>query len=297
MSKFILSCESTVDLPYKRVADRNLPILFYTYVVDGVEYVDDMGKDPNSIPNFYRMLDEGKMPSTSQINVFRYTEFFEKLLNETEGDICHIAFGSGLTPSVNNAKEAATALNEQYPDRKIVVIDTLCGSSGYGLFVDILADMRDAGKDMDEIVKWAEENKGKMHHQFFSTDMKFFKRSGRVSGPVATVASILGICPIMHLDHTGHIIAYSKVRGKKAAIETTVKEMLTHAENGSEYTGKCYISNSNCLDLAKETAEAIKVAFPKIESIEIFDIGTIIASHCGPGTVAVFFMGDDRKPD
>lgn len=297
MSKFILSCESTVDLPYKRVADRNLPILFYTYVVDGVEYVDDMGKDPNSIPNFYRMLDEGKMPSTSQINVFRYTEFFEKLLNETEGDICHIAFGSGLTPSVNNAKEAATALNEQYPDRKIVVIDTLCGSSGYGLFVDILADMRDAGKGMDEIVKWAEENKGKMHHQFFSTDMKFFKRSGRVSGPVATVASILGICPIMHLDHTGHIIAYSKVRGKKAAIETTVKEMLTHAENGSDYTGKCYISNSNCLDLAKETAEAIKVAFPKIESIEIFDIGTIIASHCGPGTVAVFFMGDERKPD
>ena len=297
MSKFILSCESTVDLPYKRVADRNLPILFYTYVVDGVEYVDDMGKDPNSIPNFYRMLDEGKMPSTSQINVFRYTEFFEKLLNETEGDICHIAFGSGLTPSVNNAKEAAIALNEQYPDRKIVVIDTLCASSGYGLFVDILADMRDAGKGMDEIVKWAEENKGKMHHQFFSTDMKFFKRSGRVSGPVATVASILGICPIMHLDHTGHIIAYSKARGKKAAIETTVKEMLTHAENGSEYTGKCYISNSNCLDLAKETAEAIKVAFPKIESIEIFDIGTIIASHCGPGTVAVFFMGDDRKPD
>lgn len=297
MSKFILSCESTVDLPYKRVADRNLPILFYTYVVDGVEYIDDMGKDPNSIPNFYRMLDEGKMPSTSQINVFRYTEFFEKLLNETEGDICHIAFGSGLTPSVNNAKEAAIALNEQYPDRKIVVIDTLCGSSGYGLFVDILADMRDAGKGMDEIVKWAEENKGKMHHQFFSTDMKFFKRSGRVSGPVATVASILGICPIMHLDHTGHIIAYSKVRGKKAAIETTVKEMLTHAENGSEYTGKCYISNSNCLDLAKETAEAIKTAFPKIESIEIFDIGTIIASHCGPGTVAVFFMGDERKPD
>ncbi len=297
MSKFILSCESTVDLPYKRVADRNLPILFYTYVVDGVEYVDDMGKDPNSIPNFYRMLDEGKMPSTSQINVFRYTEFFEKLLNETEGDICHIAFGSGLTPSVNNAKEAATALNEQYPDRKIVVIDTLCGSSGYGLFVDILADMRDAGKGMDEIVKWAEENKGKMHHQFFSTDMKFFKRSGRVSGPVATVASILGICPIMHLDHTGHIIAYSKVRGKKAAIETTVKEMLTHAENGSDYTGKCYISNSNCLDLAKETAEAIKVAFPKIESIEIFNIGTIIASHCGPGTVAVFFMGGERKPD
>ena len=297
MSEFILSCESTVDLPYKRVADRNIPILFYTYVVDGVEYIDDMGKAPDSIPNFYKMLDEGKMPSTSQINVFRYTEFFEKLLDETKGDICHIAFGSGLTPSAKNAKDAAAALNEKYPDRKIVVIDTLCASSGYGLFVDTLIDMRDAGKSMDEIIAWAEENKSKMHHQFFSTDMKFFKRSGRVSGPVATVASILGICPIMHLDDTGHIIAYSKVRGKKAAIETTVKEMLKHAENGSDYTGKCYISNSNCLELAKETADAIKAAFPKIDSVEIFEIGTIIGSHCGPGTVAVFFMGDERKPD
>ena len=296
MSKFILSCESTVDLPYKKVVDRNLPVLFYTYVVDGVEYIDDMGKEEDSIPNFYRMLDDGKMPSTSQINVFRYTEFFEKLLEENEGDICHIAFGSGLTPSVNNAKEAAEALNEKNPDRKIVVIDTLCGSSGYGLFVEILADMRDDGKTMEEIVEWAEKNKSKMHHQFFSTDMKFFKRSGRVSGPVATVASILGICPIMHLDHTGHIIAYNKVRGKKAAIEATVKEMLANAENGNDYTGKCYISNSNCLDLANETASAIKAAFPKIGSVEIFDIGTIIASHCGPGTVAVFFMGNERKP-
>lgn len=295
MSKFILSCESTVDLPYKRVADRNMPILFYTYSVDGVEYVDDMGKDPQSIPNFYKMLDEGKMPSTSQINLYRYLEFFEELLNNNEGDICHIAFGSGLTPSANNAKEAAQMLKEKYPDRRVEVIDTLCASSGYGLIVDLIVALKDEGKSIDEIVAWAEENKGKVHHQFFSTDMKFFKRSGRVSGPVATVASILGICPIMHLDDTGHIIAYSKVRGKKAAIETTVKEMLAHA--GSNYTGKCYISNSNCPDMAKETADAIKEAFPNIECIEIFEIGTIIASHCGPGTVAVFFMGDQRKPD
>ncbi len=297
MSNYILSCESTVDLPYKRIADRNMPILFYTYVVDGVEYIDDMGKDPESIPNFYKMLEDGKMPSTSQINVFRYTEFFEDLLNKNEGDICHVAFGSGLTPSVNNAKEAAVLLKEKYPDRNVYVIDTLCGSSGYGLIVDLMADMKDAGKSAEELVNWAEENKGRVHHQFFSTDMKFFKRSGRVSGPVATVASILGICPIMHLDHEGRIIAYSKVRGKKAAIETTIKEMLNHAEGGSEYSGRCYISNSNCLELAKETAEAIKAAFPKLECVEIFDIGTIIASHCGPGTVAVYFMGDQRKPD
>ena len=146
MSKFILSCESTVDLPYKKVADRNLPILFYTYVVDGVEYIDDMGKDPDSIPNFYRMLDEGKMPSTSQINVFRYTEFFENLLNETEGDICHIAFGSGLTPSVNNAKEAATALNEKYPDRKIVCIDSLFASYGTGMLLYNAGNLQKEGK-------------------------------------------------------------------------------------------------------------------------------------------------------
>lgn len=294
-SKFILSCESTVDLPYTYISGRNIPVLFYSYSVDDQEFPDDMGRDPEALPRFYRFLEEGKIPSTSQINVFKYKEFFERLLQK--GDVLHIAFGSGMTPSVNNAVEAAKMLREEYPERKITVIDSLCSSSGYGLLVDEAADMRDRGCSMEEVSQWVMETRQKIHHQFFSTDLKYYRRSGRMSGAAATVGAILSICPIMRLDDGGHIIAYDKVRGKKKAIQRTIQVMEEHAQNGLQYSGKCWICHSNCLAEAEETREAVREHFPNISGeIRICDIGTIIASHCGPGTVAIFFFGDDRAP-
>ena len=293
--KFILSCESTVDLPYTYISGRNIPVLFYSYSVDDQEFPDDMGRDPEALPRFYRFLEEGKIPSTSQINVFKYKEFFERLLQK--GDVLHIAFGSGMTPSVNNAVEAAKMLREEYPERKITVIDSLGSSSGYGLLVDEAADMRDRGCSMEEVSQWVMETRQKIHHQFFSTDLKYYRRSGRMSGAAATVGAILSICPIMRLDDGGHIIAYDKVRGKKKAIQRTIQVMEEHAQNGLQYSGKCWICHSNCLAEAEETREAVREHFPNISGeIRICDIGTIIASHCGPGTVAIFFFGDDRAP-
>ena len=139
---FILSCESTVDLPYSYVSGRGIPVLFYSYSIDGVDYPDDMLRDPAALPHFYKLLDEGKMPSTSQLNEFAYEEFFEPLVQQ--GDVLHIAFGSGMTSSVQNAELAAQRLREKYPDRTICVIDSLCSSSGYGMLVDYAADLRDA---------------------------------------------------------------------------------------------------------------------------------------------------------
>lgn len=292
-SKFILSCESTVDMPYSHVSSRNLPVLFYNYAVDGREYPDDMGRDPMALPNFYRLLEEGKTPSTSQLNEFLYEEFFEDLLRQ--GDVLHIAFGSGMTGSVYNAEKAATALREKYPERRIVVIDSLCSSSGYGLLVDYAADMRDQGCSLDEIVAWVMENRKRVHHQFFSTDLKYFRRSGRISGPAAMIGSVLNLCPIMRLDDGGHIIAYDKVRGRKNAVQRTVQTMAEHAQDGENYSGKCYICHANCLSDAEALREAVAERFPKLAGrISIYDIGTIIASHCGPGTVATFFLGDER---
>ena len=132
--KFILSCCSTVDLPYSYMQSRDIPVLFYTYVVDGQEYVDDMGRDPEALPRFYRFLEAGKLPQTSQINVGTYLDFFEAQLEK--GDLLHIAFTSGQSGSVHNAVAAAKLLQEKYPDKKLVVIDSLCSSSGYGLLVD-----------------------------------------------------------------------------------------------------------------------------------------------------------------
>lgn len=295
MNAFILSCESTVDLPYSYVSSRDIPVMFYSYTVDGQEYPDDMGRNPEALPRFYSLLREGKVPSTSQLNEFQYEAFLEELLQQ--GDVLHIAFGSGMTGSVANAQKAADALREKYPQRRLVVIDSLCSSAGYGLLVDMAADLRDQGCSLKETETWVLENRQRVHHQFFSTDLTYFRRSGRMSGPAAMLGSVLNICPIMRLDDGGHIIAYDKVRGKKKALERTLDTMTAKAQDGEGYFGKVFICHSDCPQEAQALKEALEVRFPKIQGpVRICDIGTIIASHCGPGTVAVFFLGEPREP-
>ena len=290
---FTLSCCSTVDLPYSYMADRDISVLFYTYVVDGREYVDDMGRDPEALPRFYRFLEEGKLPQTSQINVGTYLTFFEKLLQK--GDLLHIAFTSGQSGSVHNAMLAAKELQEKYPERKLIVIDSLCSSSGYGMLVDTVADLRDEGKSIEEAAQWVRENRNTVHHQFFSSNMTQFRRTGRVSGAAAMVATIMSICPIMRLDDAGAIKAYGKVRGKKKAVETTIEAMAKHAQGGENYDKRCYVCHSQCPEDAQMLIDGLEARFPRIKGkIRLCDIGTIIGSHSGPGTVAVFFYGDER---
>lgn len=292
-SKFLLSCESTVDLPYDYVAGRNISVLYYTYSFGDGELADDMGRDEEALPEFYRRLRKGEIPVTSQINTTTYEAYFEDLLKK--GDVLHIAFGSGMTSSVYRAEKAAENLREKYPERHITVIDSLCSSAGYGMLVDSAADLRDAGKSMEETEAWLLTMRTKVHHQFFSTDLTYFRRSGRMSGPAASVAAILNICPLMHLDKSGHIVAYDKVRGRKNAVKETVNAMAAHAEGGKDYEDKCFIVHSDCIREAECLREEIMKTFPKLESVPVYPIGTIIASHSGPGTVAVFFYGDERE--
>ncbi len=293
---FILSCESTVDLPYAYMTARGARVLFYSYTVDGVEYTDDMGRDPDALSRFYALVADGKMPHTSQINQMRYYEYFKELL--AEGDILHIAFGTGMTPSYYNAVRAAEELMEEYPERRITVVDSLCSCTGYGLLTETALDLADEGKSMDEIAAWLTENRLRVRHQFFSTDLTMFRRSGRVSGPVALVGNIFGIHPIMHLDVNGKIIAYDKVRGKKNAIAKTVETVLSEIDGGKSASGKIYISHSNAPELAEQTRIALANELSNQgERIATAEIGTIIASHCGPGTVAVFYFGTPRTSD
>lgn len=290
---FQLSCESTVDMPYSYIAGRDISVLFYTYSMDGVEYEDNMGRDPEASKDFFAQIKAGKMPVTSQINAFRYEEYFEELLQK--GDVLHINFGTGMTPSYCNALEAAEILRKKYPQRKLVIIDSLCSCTGYGILVDSAADMRDEGKSLEEIESWVLANRNKVHHQFFCTDLSQFKRSGRVSGPVALVGSLLGLCPIMHLNAEGRIIAYSKVRGKKNAIRTTVEEIAAHVQDGPDYKGKFYVCHSNCPEMCQEVVDAIRQKLGYAEGhIKVGNIGAVISAHCGPSTVAVFFYGDER---
>ncbi len=191
---FTLTCESTADIPISHLAKRQICVLPYTYCLDDVEYVDDMG-EYNGRTNFYKLLKQGKRPTTSQINAERYKNFFRQQLYQ--GDLMHVAFDSGLSNSVYNAFYAAEELKKEFPDRRIVVIDSTCGCLGYGILVDMLADMRDNGATFDEMYDWARDNKTKIHHQFFSTTLTYYRRSGRVSGPAATLGNILHLCPIL----------------------------------------------------------------------------------------------------
>ena len=288
---FTLSCESTADLNIKHYNKRNVPVLPYTYTVDDVEYVDDM-REGSGLALFYNQLIAGKSPTTSLINVEKYTEFFRPLLQQ--GDLLHVAFSSGLSQSASNAILAAEELKKEFPERKIYVVDSLCACVGYGLFVDTLADLRDEDKPIETVYEWAMTNRQKVNHQFFSTTLTYFRRSGRISGPAALLGNILKLCPIMHLNREGKIIAYSKVMSESKAIAKTLAEVESLIDNGHDYDGRLWISHSDYICSAIKVMNELKKAYPKAD-IRIFDIGPVIASHCGPGTLAIYFLGLPRQ--
>lgn len=290
---FQLSCESTVDLPYDYVVSRNISVIFYSYVIDGIEYEDNMGRSEDAKNKFYELINKGSIPSTSQINEFKYEEYFDKLLQK--GDVLHITLGTGMTPSIINAMRAAEVLKTKYPNRKLIIVDSLCSSCGYGLLVDYCADLKDEGKSIEEIKKWVEDNCDNIHHQFFSTNLKYFRRSGRVSGPASIVGSILRICPLMRLNKEGKIEAYDKVRLVKNAIKQTIETVLLNIDCGHNYDDKMFIYHSEAIEYVEELKKGIEEVIPNMKGkIKIYDIGNIIASHCGSGTVAVSFIGSKR---
>ena len=293
MADFILSCCSTADLSREHFEKRGISFICFHFELDGTPYMDDLGK---SIPfdEFYQRMTDGADTKTSQINVEEYCEYFERFLQEGK-DILHLTLSSGISGSVNSARIAQGMLREKYPERNIFIVDSLAASSGYGLLMDKLADLRDEGKSIDEVREWAEENKKKLQHWFFSTDLTFYVKGGRVSKTAGFIGNVMNICPLLNVNFEGKLIPRQKVRTKKKVIAEIVDRMEQNAENGLDYDGKCYISNSACEEDAKAVAELVEARFPKLNGkVEINSIGTTIGSHTGPGTVALFFWGKER---
>ena len=293
MTEFVLSCCSTADLSAEHLATRNIQYVCFHFEIDGETHPDDLGK---SIPfkEFYQKMRDGSETKTSQVGVGEYEEYFEKFLKEGK-DILHLTLSSGISGSINSAVLAAQDLRERYPERKIYIVDSLAASSGYGLLMDKLADLRDVGMNIDELREWAEDNKLKCLHWFFTSDLTYLIRGGRVSKASGAIGQLLNICPLLNVDYKGRLIAREKHRGKKKVIHAIVNKMKEQAEGGLDYSGKCYISQSDCYDDARAVADAVEAAFPKLNGkVEINDIGTTIGSHTGPGTVALFFWGNER---
>ncbi len=294
MNSYILSTCSTLDKSFEYVKERNIEYIKFVFLTDGKENFDDLGQ-ALSYDNFYQMMRDGVDTKTSQPNVQDYKNYFEPFLKEGK-DVIHLNLSSGLSGAQTSAKIAREELLEKYPERKLYVIDSLGASAGMGLLVDKMADLRDEGMSIDDLAKWAEENKLKLHHWFFSTDLTFYVKGGRVSKVAGWFGTVLKICPLLNVDVNGKLIPRQKIRGKASVIKEIVKKMEENAEGGLNYNGKCFISHADCYEDARMVADLVEAKFPSLNGkVEISSIGTTIGSHTGPGTVALFFFGNERK--
>ena len=294
MADFVLSCCSTADLSEQHFLSRDIHYICFHYELDGKQYADDLGQ---SIPfdQFYQAMANGAETRTSQINMEEYREYFEGFLKEGK-DVLHLCLSSGISGSINSARLAQEELAAKYPERKLYIVDSLAASSGYGLLMDKLADLRDEGMDIDQLRDWADENKLRLHHWFFSTDLTFYVKGGRVSKASGFVGTLLNICPLLNVSNEGKLIPRFKIRGKNKVIKEIVAKMEAFADGRENYDGKCYICHSAIMDAASEVARLVEERFPKLNGkVLINSIGTTIGSHTGPGTVALFFWGDKRE--
>ena len=293
MQNYILSCCSTADLAHEHFESRDIHYICFHYTMDGVQYPDDLGR---SIPfdEFYAKMVAGADTKTSQVSAGEYIAYFEPFLAEGK-DILHLTLSSGISGSYMSASAAKQELDAKYPDRKLIIVDSLAAASGYGLLMDKAADLRDEGMGIDELAAWLEANKRRLHHWFFSSDLTFYVKGGRVSKTAGAIGGLLGICPLLNVDHNGKLIPREKIRPKKRVINRIVEMMKEKADDRLDYSGKCYICHSACSDDARAVADLVEANFPKLNGkVLINSIGTVIGSHTGPGTVALFFWGDER---
>ena len=294
MRDYCLSCCSTADLNEDRFKEMEINYIPFHFTLGDTEYSDDCGKSVSPSELYRRML-AGEDSKTSQVTVTEYIRYFEQIIKSGR-DVLHVTLSSGISGSYNSACVARDELKYEYPDSNIYVIDSLAASSGDCLLIDKMYELKKGGMGLEELVEWTEENKLRLHHWFFSSDLTFFIKGGRVTKTVGFVGNVLNICPMLNVDYEGKLIPREKIRGTHKAIRRAVELMEQHAENGLDYDGKVYISNSECLEAATTEAALIEERFTKLNGkVEIYPIGAVIGAHTGPGTVALFFWGDKRQ--
>lgn len=289
MNRFIITSDTTADLPKDYVEKNEIGILPMSFQMEGKDYSGDEELD---IKEFYDKMRNGLMPTTSQINPTQAKSKFEEYLKNGY-DVLHISFSSGLSGSYNNTRIASIELNDEYKNKKVVVIDSLSVSLGEGFLVNKAVELRNEGKSIDEVAMWLEENKIKVCQHFTVNDLNHLYRGGRVSRATAILGSVIGVKPIIHVDNEGKLIPIAKVRGRKQSLTKLIDNMEKTIGSYKSENKTVFISHGDAYEEAVALGERIKEKFG-VESIMISPIGPVIGSHSGPGTVAVFFMGEKR---
>lgn len=290
MKEYVIFTDSSADFEQNMVDELDLEVLPLTFKVDGVEYKNWPDDREISTKEVYTKLREGSVIKTSQPNADSFATAFREILKSGK-DILYLGFSSGLSGTVNSAQIAAADVAPEFPDSKLIVIDTLCASLGQGLIVWHAVQHKRAGESIDEVADWVEKNKLNVAHWFTVDDLNFLKRGGRISGTAALFGTMLSIKPVMHVDDAGKLIPMEKARGRKKSLVALVDHMEQLSVNPKDQT--VFISHGDCLEEAQFVADEIKSRFGT-QNFYINYVGPVIASHSGPGTMALFFLANER---
>ena len=289
MRDYVITTDNNSDLPESYYTEHGVGCTYLSYTMDGQHYSHE-----NFLPvkEFYDRMRKCSMPTTAQVNPEDARALIEPYL-KAEKDVLHIAFSSGLSGSYNSARIAGEELQEEYPDRKIVVIDSLAASLGQGLLVYLAQKKKEEGKTMDEVAQWVMEHRLNMVHTFTVDDLNHLYRGGRVSKTTAVVGGVLNIKPVLHVDDEGKLIPVGKVRGRKKSLLALVDMMEEKLGNYKNSCDTIFISHGDCEQDAQFVVDKIKEKYP-IKTVLMNHVGATIGAHSGPGTVALFFVGENR---
>lgn len=288
MSNYVIFTDSSCDLSKEMIEARGIYSASLSFRFDGEdkEYINN----EMPIKVFYDKMREGGVAKTAAVNSETFAIEFEKLLAEGR-DILYIGFSTGLSTTYNSARIAAEQLKEKYPNRKILLVDTLAASAGIALLVDMVIEKKNEGATIEEAAEYAESMKLKICHWFTVDDLVYLKRGGRISPTAAFFGNMLGIKPVLHVDNEGHLINVGKVRGRKVSIAALAEKYGELCDD--EDHKRIYISHADCLAEAEELGKMIEEKYGAKTEL-ITNVGTVIGAHSGPGTIALFFVGKER---
>ena len=288
--RYRIITDSTGDLTPELIRDLQLTVIPMEFTIDGKSYRNYPDGHEMSAKAFYHLLRAGKTSTTAQINAHEFMDWADPILQAGK-DILYLAFSSGLSGTCQSAYLAKEELSARYPDRKIYVVDSLAASMGEGLLAYYASKMQLEGKTIDEVYQWLQDNKLHLCHWFTVDDLNHLKRGGRVSSAAALFGTMLGIKPVLHVDDAGHLIPVAKIRGRRQSLDSLVAHMEQTVTNPEEQV--IFISHGDCEKDAQYVADQIRAKW-NVREIVLNEIGPVIGTHSGPGTVALFFLGSKR---
>ena len=288
---YIIATASTADLTREYLDEHKIPFISYNYTIGDEAFEDDCREETRS--SVYKKMREGSILTTAAINEYCYHEFFEELLKQGK-DIIFLDMSRILSSSFRFCENAIEELKEEYPDREIINVDTCCVSGGLGMLVENVIDLYEAGTSKENLLKWIEENKLRIAHRFTVDDLNWLKRGGRVSNASALVGTLLSIKPVLYVPNDGSLMAVSKVRGRKTALNAVIDAIKNDVKNPDGMVFR--INHADCYEDAEYVKNALLEAFPSVKEITITGLGVVIGAHCGPGLFTIFYMTDARRP-